>query len=57
MVSNLLNNDNHLFWKEMGKLNSCNSIETNIINGTFELFDIANLAEKAFLQYPKCKCL
>ena len=32
MASDLLNNDQDSFWKEVKKLNSCNSILTNIID-------------------------
>ena len=33
MASDLLNNDQDLFWKNVKKLNSCKSILTNIIDG------------------------
>ena len=33
MASDLLNNDQDSFWKEVKKLNSCKSILTNIIDG------------------------
>ena len=32
IASDLLNNDQDSFWKEVKKLNSCKSILTNIIN-------------------------
>ena len=33
LASSLLNNDYYSFWKEVRKLNSCDSIQSNIING------------------------
>ena len=33
IASDLLNNDHDSFWKDVRKLNSCKSIQSNIIDG------------------------
>ena len=43
MASDLLNNDQDSFWKEVKKLNSCKSILTNIIDGISGESNITNL--------------
>ena len=48
MASDLLNNDQDLFWKEVKKLNSCKSILTNIIDGISGESNITNLWKNHF---------
>ena len=48
MSSDLLNNDQDSFWKEVKKLNSCKSILTNVIDGISGESNITNLWKKHF---------
>ena len=48
MASDLLNNDQDSFWKEVKKLNSCKSILTNIIDGISGESNITNLWKNHF---------
>ena len=48
MASDLLNNDQDSFWKEVKKLNSCKSILTNIIDGISEKSNITDLWKNHF---------
>ena len=48
MASNLLNNDQDSFWKEVKKLNSCKSILTNIIDSISGECNITNLWKNHF---------
>ena len=48
MTSDLLNNDQDSFWKEVKKLNSCKSILTNIIDGISGESNITNLWKNHF---------
>ena len=57
MASDLLNNDQDSFWKEVKKLNICKSILTNIIDGISVESNITNLWKNPFLQLSKCKFL
>ena len=44
----LLNNDYDSFWKDVRKLNSCDSIQSNIIEGVSGESDITNLWKNHF---------
>ena len=48
MASDLLNNDQDSFWKEVKKLNSCKSILTNIIDSISGESNISNLWKNHF---------
>ena len=48
MASDLLNNDQDSFWKEVKKLNSCKSILTNMIDGISGESNITNLWKNHF---------
>ena len=43
LASDLLNNDYDSFWKDVRKLNSCDSIQSNIIDGVSGKSNITNL--------------
>ena len=43
LASDLLNNDYDSYWKNVRKLNSCDSIKSNVIDGVSGEFIITNL--------------
>ena len=51
MASDLLNNDNASFWKDVRKLNSCKSIQSNIIDGISDESNITSSGNLIFVTY------